>query len=348
MNLKSLIMFIINIIFLPFYSYSSENISLKDTTKINKKYDLLLFPYCYYSLDTKFGAGGRIGLYNKNNSSSTYFNIFVSQLLQYEILFANEIYINKWKHIEKMKLSQFPDECFDIGNNSNNTSFPYSDFYFWSLISTQKLLKHNVFFGFEFEARIEKVGNSFPDDLVGNSNWYCIGIGLRLDYDTRDNVFYASKGSYINFTFKYFAPFDKVITYKRVVVDYRKFIYLFKNNILGIQTWMDLSSGKTPFQLLPSVGDALRGYAVSRYKDNDCGIFQIEDRYTFWKRLGFVAFIGAGDVFNFNDFEYKFIKIAGGCGIRFRLNDEKVNLRLDYSINRQKESAVYFSIGEQF
>lgn len=335
-------------IFLQYVSvYSFEKDSIKDTIQREKKYDLLLFPIIYYAPDTKWGTGGRVGLYSTKNHSSGYINLFISQLLQYEILFANELYLDHWKNIGKMKISSFPDKYYEIGNLSPENNVKYTDFYLWMLLSSQYHL-NNYYLGIEIESRIERMNEGFNETVWGENDWDCIGIGAKISYDTRDNVCYPIRGSYFDCTAKYFIPTKETIGIERITIDYRYFNNLFKSNIVGIQTWIDISSG-TPFQILPSVGDAVRGYTISRYKDNNCAAIQLEDRFIIWKRLGGVVFFGSGDVFNkIYDLKKKEIKFAGGSGLRFRLNNEKVNLRVDYAINSKNEGSMYLSFGEQF
>jgi hypothetical protein len=94
----------------------------------------------------------------------------------------------------------------------------------------------------------------------------------------------------------------------------------------------------------------LRGYFAGRYRDNTFAMVQLEYRQFFWWKLGFVAFVGAGNVadeilnFGFSDLKYSY-----GAGLRLRFNEkQKVNLRVDMGFGNDGTKGIYFGIEEAF
>ncbi len=94
----------------------------------------------------------------------------------------------------------------------------------------------------------------------------------------------------------------------------------------------------------------MRGYFYGRYRDNFYGMFQAEYRQYFWKRLGFVAFAGAGNVsHNILEYDFSNLKYSYGAGLRFLFNKkEKVNLRMDIGFGNDGNRGIYFGIQEAF
>ena len=93
----------------------------------------------------------------------------------------------------------------------------------------------------------------------------------------------------------------------------------------------------------------MRGYFFGRYRDRDYFAFQAEYRQYFWRRFGFVAFAGFGDVArDLTALSLYRLKPTYGFGLRFLFNeDEKINLRADIGFGKDT-NGVYFGIEEAF
>jgi hypothetical protein len=322
-------------------------ITAKDAS--SKTGDILGVPFIYYAPETGWAAGGRLGYYWKKNQSCIYSNLFLSQKNQYELFFGGEIYRGQWKFIPKLKGSKWIDLYYGLGNNSQDLlKIPYNEKFIWAFLSAQRRFGP-IYAGLEAESRVEKTFNTLPENLPGSKDWHTAGIGARITFDSRENIYYPSNGQFCESSLRFFLPFNRSLSYFRWIVDYRHFNHFFKNVILALQLKTDLSSGDIPIQVMPSVGDLVRGYETYRYRDNAVIYGQIETRAPVWKRFSGVAFLGAGDVFRtFQDLGAERIKIAVGGGLRFRLTENKVNLRLDCAMNRQSNLSMYLEIGEAF
>ena len=110
-------------------------------------------------------------------------------------------------------------------------------------------------------------------------------------------------------------------------------------------------SNGIPFELLPTVGgrDLLRGFRQGKYKENVLFVAQTEYRLPVYKRLKAAVFCSAGDVTNSTDYRIDKLKVAYGVGLRYRLNDARVHLRLDIARNNYGDKLqAYITASEAF
>jgi hypothetical protein len=207
-----------------------------------------------------------------------------------------------------------------------------------------------------FETKIDKQGvlpghphELLPDRIKVNSS----GLGIVLDYDTKDNKFYPHSGSFLdvntNFANKAFGS-DR--DYQQLEVGYNLYKEIGEEQILAWRATGCFASGDTPFYelcMLGSVFDAMRGYIAGQYRDNISLTTQLEYRRKIYKKLGMVAFGGVGQVApNLSELTSDDILGSAGLGIRFMPSKEaRVNLSLDYARGNDSDT-WYFRIGEAF
>ena len=101
--------------------------------------------------------------------------------------------------------------------------------------------------------------------------------------------------------------------------------------------------------LSPLGGDSLmRGYYAGRFRDKVLLAGQAEYRLPLWWRFGLVGFVGAGGVADrVGILSTSAFKLTYGFGLRFRLNREGENLRIDFGYGKGT-SGLYFTAGEAF
>ncbi|WP_165699294.1 BamA/TamA family outer membrane protein [Hymenobacter jejuensis] len=181
------------------------------------------------------------------------------------------------------------------------------------------------------------------------------GFGPALLYDARDNVLSTYRGSYLEVSaLLNGSALGSDYRFSRYLLDARRFQPLTSDNktILGVQLIGQFQSGEVPFRELANLGGSnlLRGYYEGRYRDRQLLAAQAEVRRVLFGRFNGVLFVGLGQVGNtFRDFGKGGLKAAGGAGLRFRFNRrDRLNVRLDYGVERGGSSGVYFSIGEAF
>ncbi|MBE0592839.1 MAG: BamA/TamA family outer membrane protein [Gemmatimonadales bacterium] len=98
----------------------------------------------------------------------------------------------------------------------------------------------------------------------------------------------------------------------------------------------------------------LRGYAMGKYRGKHLVAGQAEFRWTFYRRLGAVAFAGVGTVWGGESQSEEDVFERGllpsvGAGIRYTLSKEKrINARIDYAFGVNGNDGLYLGIMEAF
>ena len=179
------------------------------------------------------------------------------------------------------------------------------------------------------------------------------GIGVVMEVDTRDNRFFAHKGSYLKATTNFARNWlgsDR--NYEQFELGYNYYRPLGENGFIAWRATGCFREGDTPFWDLCMFGgeeDAIRGYVGGQYRDKVSLTTQVEYRLRVYKKWGLVAFAGVGQVApQVDEIEFDDLLPSGGIGIRFMASeDERVNLSIDYARGRDSD-AWYFRIGEAF
>jgi hypothetical protein len=177
-------------------------------------------------------------------------------------------------------------------------------------------------------------------------------LGPHLERDTRSDQFYPRAGSW----------FDLVIgfageaiggrrSYQMYQAAFSTYTSLSPRQVLATKINSCYADGDVPFFDLCLLGQYqdIRGYQTGQYRDRAMLTAQAEYRLELWKRIGMVAFGGAGEVAeSFGKFTDDSVLPSGGAGLRYRLTKENhVNLRADYAWGKGN-SALYISIAEAF
>jgi outer membrane protein assembly factor BamA len=212
--------------------------------------------------------------------------------------------------------------------------------------------------GGEVEIRSDKVvasndgGPIKIGDVPGAAGGLSSGVGLIVNYDTRDNIYSTLHGSYAAFNGMFYSrAFGSTFKFSRYTLDVRNFTSVFTTHTFAVQGLFVLANGLEPFYTMAGLGGEvnMRGYYEGRFRDNDMAVVQLEYRLPVWWRFGLVAFGDVGQVgrttddFTWNGFKYSF-----GAGLRVLLiEDQRLGVRLDYGIGNDS-SELYFSILEAF
>ena len=174
------------------------------------------------------------------------------------------------------------------------------------------------------------------------------GLGLTLEYDTRDLPTNPYTGRYLKvealFNDEAFGSEDNYQTYTASYNEY----YSLTDALVVAWTAEGCRKGGTA-PLWDACRIPLRGFSAFDYLGIASAAGQVEARWRAWKRLGFVAFAGSGwvgDSFSAAG-DNESIK-SYGAGIRFEvLAAKRINVRLDFARSDDSDG-VYFSVGEAF
>jgi len=175
------------------------------------------------------------------------------------------------------------------------------------------------------------------------------GVGLKLEYDTRDMPMNAYNGR--RFELKAIAAEqqqEQDSSYQSYYARLRSYHQVKKPLVLAWELNGCTKTGRIPLWDTCRLG--LRGFPITDYLSKKSLYAQAEARWRFYKRWGLVAFAGAGwveDSFGSNG-EDKTIP-SYGVGIRWMvMKSQRINVRIDYARSDDGGSAWYLGVAEAF
>lgn len=199
-----------------------------------------------------------------------------------------------------------------------------------------------------------------PDGLLANTNitgqrgGHVVGMGMLLNYDTRDNVYFPRQGFYTDWFFtRYSKGLGSDFGFSQFRIDARYFVPVGDEATLAWQGFTQWSSGEVPFQMLSVMGSEnwFRGIVRGRYLDNNSLTTQLEYRQPLFWRLGMSAFVATGRV---GQRVGELVDVTGfrwayGLGGRFTFDEkEHINARFDVAYSDVDGWNYYFTIREAF
>jgi len=171
------------------------------------------------------------------------------------------------------------------------------------------------------------------------------GFTPSLTYDSRDNIFTPTRGSYLETSAGLFSEaLGGDDEFQRVRIIGMQFLPLHPKLYLGLRGEVAASFGDAPFYLRPFVN--LRGAPIMRYQGEEMAQIEAELRWQFWKRFSLVGFIGGGAAWNdFERFDSTQTVVTGGTGFRYELAREYgIHMGLDVAFGPEN-TAVYIQVG---
>ncbi len=273
-----------------------------------------------------------------------------------------------WRLHYRVGYAYFPYLFFGIGNDTRQEDrefythrFPMADLegLRWvggGVYAGAKLLaEHNRFSDFDSSGAL--ISGEVPGLIQG----WNVGLGPRLLYDTRDNIFSAYRGVYAAAGLMFHSPgLGSEVEYRNWEGDLRAFLDLsgprsLENNsrhILAWQAYAQAISGQPPFHRYALFGgpDAMRGFFQGRYRDQIYVHSQVEYRFPIWRFIRGATFAGVGDVQpDWQGFRLDELRYGAGVGLRLVLSPKDRNLiRLDYARGSGGNNGFYLQFRESF
>jgi hypothetical protein len=172
-----------------------------------------------------------------------------------------------------------------------------------------------------------------------------VSLGPRIQWDTRDSVFYPKRGVFMDVNMDFFSTgLGSRWSYQYYKAGFNKYIQVAKTQVVAFRGMVCAAAGdRVPIYDLCLFGAAndIRGYSAGRYQDRRMFATQGEYRFMlpfdgFLGRFGLVAFGGLGGVGSkFSDIGSADLLPGGGAGARFRLiKKQPINFRVDYGIGK--------------
>ncbi len=209
---------------------------------------------------------------------------------------------------------------------------------------------------YEFEnvdiSEIEPGGQLAAGSVRGSDGMTVSGVGFLTTWDTRDQSYAPSTGTYVEtHAYAFHDALGSEYDFQNFIVDVRRFWSLSERNVLGAQVFWYHVSKYAPFERLASLGGRShsRGYRRDRYLDRSLLAMQAELRFAWRPRFGLVAFGGVAAVGrNFGYFQLEQLRPMVGVGARVGvIRLERVNLRFDAAMGLETPR-FYLSLSEAF
>lgn len=349
-------------------AYGAQEKGQEDIEAKANKNRWLALPIIYYTPETRWALGAFGGYlfrtsrkYPDSRPSSLRLMFEYTQNKQWMFGFFPEIYLKNDEYLIQgwLILSKFVDKFYGLGNaTSADISEKYTSRITNYFLRLQKRLRPHFNLAVQHEyqnnnlIQTEPGGMLAPQIIFGSEPSKISGFSLITNWDSRDNIYYPTQGSFHEASASFFRRgLGSDYNFNRYILNLRKYITLQGPHILALQGYFSFIAGDAPFQILSYLGGPLlmRGYYLGRFRDQHAAALQAEYRAYIWKRLGVAAFVGFGDVANkLSQFVLKDLKTSIGLGLRFAIDPkEKVNFRFDIAFGRDS-SAVYFTATEAF
>jgi len=260
-----------------------------------------------------------------------------------------------------MGLLKSPELFYGIGNDTSSDaeeSFTHQTVYFKVNFQRRVIEAMNVGVQYDFERtkmlEVEKGRLLAGGEITGSDGGRNSGVGILMNWDSRDNVFSATKGSFHQISYMIYRDFlGSEYEFSQYELNLRQYIPLSSSHTLAFQGIFNSVTGDPPFHKLSLLGgeSMMRGHYMGRYRDRNMIAFQVEYRVLpVWWRFGLVGFLGVGDVSDdIKNFKLEDLKYSAGFGIRFQIMPEEgINLRIDQAFGEGAGGFRYINIGEAF
>jgi hypothetical protein len=344
----------------------------KDTSRRNS---FVILPVLSSAPETgiEAGAAGLLSFYSDTIHHNTKIsNIFgyatVTTKSQNRLSLSTSYWApqNIYHYAGAISFINFPFDFYGIGNNTRKANIDYVAEKRYKLnIEGDFSLGSSIYAGFvaggfKYAYHDNSTTGIFYTDpqIQGRSGGSGVFIGPSLNYDSRDNNTYTTKGMLIA---SYFDIIQGIFGNNNYTgglfnIEYAQFFAISKQLVLGVDIQeQSLTGGGSPFYLLPQMGsdEMMRGYYQGRYRDRNLINGQMELRYRFVPSVAIVGFIGTGEVFN-SAFSISQLKPDYGGGIRYFFDVVKgLSVRVDYGIGEKpagesRETGLYIGLGQAF
>jgi outer membrane protein assembly factor BamA len=338
-----------------------------DAAKSFKPHFVFL-PVLYYTPETRLaiGAGGvinyRFGADKEKARPSSLWVLFVYTLnSQIQMSLKPQVYFAKNSFIldAVLKYSLFPQKFYGIGNDVlPSAAEVYTPETYGFQLSLKRRVVGAVFGGIEYQLektiiqKVEPGGLLASGAIFGSQGGTISGLGLSINWDNRDNVFFPRRGSYFQLVADFYSrPLGSDYHYTVSRIDLRTYIPVFETHVVALQAYLRNMGGTPPFFELSMLGGAsiMRGTYAGQYRDRALFAIQAEYRLPVWWRFGAVGFFGLGDVgSSLRAIKLNRLKYSVGGGLRFKMDTrEGTNLRLDFAWGKAS-TGIYATVQEAF
>lgn len=343
----------------------------KDTSAVKKafirKSSFIALPIVFYTPETRLGGGGA-ALYTfrfaseseESRPSQLQFGLAYTQekqilsYLPFDIYFKGE----EWYISGEIGYYRYVYQFFGLGNETLPESESFEATYPRFQLNVQKIVLPRLYLGVRYwmdDYRIvkrEEEGTLTQSIIEGQEGGFISALGLTANYDTRNHLFYPTKGQRIQLVSLFNRrALGARTNFDRYSLDASQYFPLGKA-VLAINGVVETMQGDVPFQQLALLGGPkrMRGFFEGRFRDKNLWVLQAEYRRVIKGIFGLAVFSGIGNVApNFSGLFSQKVHLAYGLGLRIRLSKkDKINLRIDAGWNEEGALSPYLTVVEAF
>lgn len=328
-----------------------------------------------------FSAGGVLTFHMETgnfllNRSSVPFSVGYSGNGSLIVNVKHVIYGKKdnWRSVGEFYIRNMPDHYWGVGydkavqinKGDSTTRFSKESWRYGQKLSFKVF--EDFFVGAVLEVNytrvedVNKIMGGDPDFLLVGKVARNGGLGLLVEYDSRDFVQNSYKGVYFGLNGVAYGSYVwGTHKFQTIELDYRQYLKVHrkKRRVLAWQfKYRDIFGGVVPWTEFSQLGSPfdLRGYRLGHFRDRTMVFGLVEYRHMLHRRqpdkqgdyhskFGFVSWMGVGSVgHGCSDFT----NWLPNCGVGLRFETEpRLNVRIDVGFG-EGERAAYVTFTEAF
>ncbi|MBK7525139.1 MAG: BamA/TamA family outer membrane protein [Saprospiraceae bacterium] len=348
-----------------------------DTLVKSKNNSFLLYPVVFFLPETNLGIGVA-GVYNfrfkgeasESNPSQISFTANYTLKNQWLFIVPFELYKKnqKWKYKGELAYNIFFYNYYGIGTHSLSKNRETYDAEFPRFRLDVLRSYRKFFFGLRYRFdhfqidKIKENGLLQDDNPTGISGGTTSGLGILLQYDSRDFIQFPTKGMYAESQlYTNSAATGSNFRFTRFSASVSTFHKISKDCILANYGYIISNSKGLPFFEMAYIGNPVsgRGFQDRRFIDRSLFTLQSELRFPVYRRFSGVTFANLSWISpDFQSYVLRQNHPSFGAGLRFKISKKyRARLRIDYAFARdvfdetgQKKwsSALYATINDAF
>lgn len=329
-----------------------------------KKFSIAPLPVVYYTPETRLAYGASLSFFvqpDPERRPSSFFPILVytqnKQMIakvDYDIYSPSE----KYHIFGRFGYYDYPETFWGVGRTPEEVEEDYTRLQWLFYFNPQQKVSDQLYVGavVEFENTefrdTQESGFIETKSVPGAEGGNVSGLGFMLNWDTRDHIYFPSKGSYNQI---HLIGYENALIgdyrFTRLQLDIRKYFRFFSRHVLASRFYSEMTQGDVPFKKMGVLGgsERMRGYYEGRFRDKQQAVLQLDYRIPLSKYWGINLFGAMGDIApELDKFSMNHIKVSYGAGVRFMLlQAQKINLRVDYGMSAEGGS-LYVEVFEVF
>lgn len=184
-------------------------------------------------------------------------------------------------------------------------------------------------------------------ESIGLTGFDSNGLGLLVQYDSRDNQYSPSAGQAFEANnVAYREALGGGVSFDAYSADYQYYHLHGQGHVLALH-----AKGRWTHDAPPGGYSSvdLRGYARGQYLAPHMTLAEVEERFVLTQNWGLSAFAGLAALYGGDrDSSEEQWFPAGGGGVRYKLNNEGLIVRAELAVGRDDNWGFYLQFGQPF